>query len=276
MAARDNTVEDFVPTDVSTQISTIFSNVAAQLPTLCLSDDGASDCEDESDVDSKDTVKTSHVSCRPRPTAEMASGDLLSPRPRQWEDSEGIIKNRLIREGCKDQESDELPAARENGTDAMQATPSMSAAVLPDVYMNQNATVPTHLSLGKLESVDFDTLLANLADNGSGRGSGSSFYMEESSGQRIIFERPQSSSLMDQLSQLSADQSKERWKSDHVVQQFHHPNHERDGLFRDSNRKEKEDDIGLWKEIVGKKETEAKVMSTVVLDLRPSQCKVAV
>ena len=39
--------EDFVPSAVSSQISAIFDNVAAQLPTLSLSDDDASDGDDD-------------------------------------------------------------------------------------------------------------------------------------------------------------------------------------------------------------------------------------
>ena len=200
---------------------------------------------------------------------EMVIDDLLTLHQEDNEVTTEVMESQSIGEG-RVQENDEMTISMSRETDSVTIQAASDMSRIPDVSVDQPAAVPVHLSLGELESVDLDALLANLAD------AGGSYHVEDSSGQPIAFERPQSSSLMDRLSQLSVEQSKERWNMEHLGQQSHQPSDENDAFFRDSNRKEKTDDIGLWKEMVGKEESEPKERSTVMLDLRPSQCKVTV
>lgn len=131
---------------------------------------------------------------------------------------------------------------------------------------------PIHLSLGRLESIDFDALLSRVPDSDS-LGSINGGVQSDSS-RLVLWERGESSSVMDQLARLSDEQLQD--VVDPGMRQFAMPRLS-PGLSANAGRESKKrEEMRSWKEMVGKIEIETNERRTVVLDLRPNRHKVIV
>lgn len=130
-----------------------------------------------------------------------------------------------------------------------------------------------HLSLGKLKSVDLDAVLARVPETVE------SHYISETAVQPLVCKRPGTSSLMDQLAQLSVEQSQESLQVEPKMMRYgmFSQLHADLGTVQEKDTMvEKSSCTSVTEKVDMKIKTEEAERETVVMDLRQDRNKFAV